>query len=145
MTDSKLPLLHKAPVEGLTVHVARSGLAIGDIARLERLPDGRIGVFASLRKPILGLIPRRRDGLVGHLGPLATEIVSPSLDHGDALRVRIVALIPEYLSNGYPPEVHISVWGDPRHLRPVLAALCLPPDPEPRPLPPSRLSGLQVT
>jgi len=144
MSDSKLPLLHKAPVEGLAVHVARSGLAIGDVARLERLPDGRIGVFALLRKPILGLIPRRRDGLVGHLGPLASEIVSPSLDHGDQLRVRVVALIPEYLSNGYPPEVHVSVWGDPRHLRPMLAVLGLPPEPDSRPLPPSRLAGLQV-
>lgn len=144
MSDAKLPLLHKAPVEGLTVHVARSGLAIGDTARLERLPDGRIGVMAVVRMPILGLFPRRREGLIGHLGPLAAEIVAPSLDHGDTLRVRIVTLIPEYLANSYPPEVHVSVWGDPRHLRPVLAALGLPPAAETGPVKASRLSGLQV-
>ena len=32
MSDSKLPLIHKAPVEGLTIHVARTGLSIGDTA-----------------------------------------------------------------------------------------------------------------
>ena len=50
MSDAKLPLIHKAPVEGLEIHVARTGLAIGDSARLDRLSDGRIGVFARLRR-----------------------------------------------------------------------------------------------
>jgi hypothetical protein len=122
MTDAKLPLIHKAPVEGLMVHVARTGLAIGDEAWLDRLGDGRIGVFARLRQPIFGLIPRLKAGLVGHLGPMAEEIVAPSLAHGDALRVRIIDLVPEHLSNGFPPEVYISVWGDPRHLQPILQA-----------------------
>ena len=45
MSDSKLPLIHKAPVEGLGVHVARTRLSIGDPAWLDRLTDGRIGVF----------------------------------------------------------------------------------------------------
>lgn len=141
MSDTKLPLLHKAPVEGLAIHVGRSGLAIGDTARLERLSDGRIGVFAHLRKTVLGFFPRWQEGFLGHLEPLASEIVTPSLDHGDPLRVRIVALMPEHLSNGYPPEVHISVWGDPRHINPVLAALDLPPGPMPettRPQPTNR-------
>ncbi len=123
MTDSKLPLIHKAPVEGLTVHVARAGLSIGDTASLNRLADGRVGVFARVRQPFLGLIPRHRVALLGHLGPLAEEIVSPSLDHGDDLRIRIIDLMPEHLSNGFPPEVYISVWGDPRHLQPVLSIL----------------------
>ena len=144
MTDAKLPLLHKAPVEGLTIHVARTGLSIGDAARLDRLEDGKVGVFARLRRPILGLIRRRREGLIGHLGPMAEEIVAPSLAHGDDLRVRIIDLTPEHLSNGYPPEVYISVWGDPRHLQPILAAMDLPP-PEPPPQDdPPRRRGLHL-
>ena len=51
---------------------------------------------------------------------MAEEIVAPSLARGDALRVRIIDLVPEHLSSGYPPEVCISVWGDPRHITPVL-------------------------
>jgi hypothetical protein len=128
MTDAKLPLIHKAPVEGLVIHVARTGLAIGDTAWLDRLTDGRVGVFARLSRPILGLIPRMRPGLIGHLGPMAEEIVAPSLAHGDALRVRIIDLVPEHLSNGFPAEVFISVWGDPRHLQPILQAAGLVED-----------------
>ena len=116
MTDSKLPLILKAPVEGITVHVARAGLVIGDTARIDRLPDGRIGVYASVRKPILGVIPRRRTVLIGHLGPSVEDILAPSLSHGDPLRVRVIDLTPEHLANGFPPEIYISVWGDPRHL-----------------------------
>ncbi|NHB76413.1 hypothetical protein [Rhodobacter calidifons] len=145
MSDAKLPLIHKAPVEGLAVHVARTGLAIGDSARLDRLSDGRIGVFARLRKRILGVIPHHREGLVGRLGPVAEEIVSPSLAHGDDLRVRIIDLVPEHLANGFPPEVYISVWGDPRHLQPILSAVDLPPaPPDPTPRPPKGLRGLRT-
>ncbi len=142
MTDAKLPLIHKAPVEGLVVHVARTGLSIGDTAWLDRLTDGRVGVFASLRKPILGLIPRLRPGLLGHLGPIAEEIVAPSLAHGDALRVRIIDLVPEHLANGFPPEIYISVWGDPRHLQPILQATGLDHSPEDAPAP-RRLTQLR--
>lgn len=142
MTDAKLPLIHKAPVEGLQVHVARAGIAIGDTAWLDRLTDGRVGVFASLRQPIFGLIPRQRPGLVGHLGPVAEEIVAPSLAHGDALRVRIIDLVPEHLSNGFPPEVYISVWGDPRHMQPILQAAGLADDPADPP-PPGRFASLK--
>ena len=127
MTEAMLPLIHKAPVEGLCVHVGRTGVSIGDPAWLARLEDGRIGVFARIRAPILGLIPRHRAGLLGHLGPRAERIVKPSLDHHDALRVRIIDLVPEHLAKDDPPEVHISVWGDPRHLMPVTPPKA-PPD-----------------
>ena len=86
---------------------------------------------------------------MGHLGPLAEEIVSPSLAHGDPLRVRIIDLVPEHLANGYPPEVYISVWGDPRHLQPVLQAILpednpeAPPPPAPRTKAPA--AGVQTT
>jgi hypothetical protein len=136
MTDAKLPLIHKAPVEGLTVHVARTRLAIGDHAWLDRLSDGKIGVFAEVRQMLFRVIPRQRPALLGHLGPLAEEIVAPSLAHGDPLRVRIIDLVPEHLANGFPPEVYISVWGDPRHLNPVLEATGLMQDPLPQPQPP---------
>jgi hypothetical protein len=144
MSDTKLPLIHKAPVEGLAIHVARAGLAIGDQARLDRLTDGRVGVFARVNKPFLGVIPHHKEGLVGHLGPVAEEIISPSLANGDDLRVRIIDLTPEHLANGYPPEVYISVWGDPRHLQPTMTALDLPPLPEPaKAKSPRGLSGLR--
>jgi hypothetical protein len=138
MTDAKLPLIHKAPVEGLAVHVARTRLAIGDHAWLDRLPDGRVGVFAEVRQLLLGLVPRQRPALLGHLGPLAEEIVAPSLAHGDPLRVRIIDLVPEHLSNGFPPEVYISVWGDPRHLAPVLEATGLLQNLQPQTQPPAK-------
>ena len=144
MTDTKLPLIHKAPVEGLAIHVARAGLAIGDNAWLDRISDGRIGVFAQVRRPVLGLFPRLRPAFIGHLGPVAEEIIAPSLAHGDDLRVRIIDLTPEHLANGFPPEVYISVWGDPRHLQPILAAVSLPDLAEaPKPAAPRRLSGLR--
>jgi hypothetical protein len=142
MTDAKLPLIHKAPIEGLVIHVARTRLVIGDIAWLDRLPDGRIGVFAKVRQPFLGIIPRQRAALLGHLGPVAEEIVAPSLEHGDPLRVRIIDLVPEHLANGYPPEIYISVWGDPRHLAPILEAAGLTPDPLP-PAPSKLPAGLR--
>jgi hypothetical protein len=142
MSDAKLPLIHKAPVEGLVIHVARTRLAIGDTAWIDRLPDGRIGVFAKVRHLLLGVIPRHRPAFLGHLGPMAEEIVAPSLAHGDPLRVRIIDLVPEHLANGYPPEIYISVWGDPRHLHPVLEAVGLLPDPDPA-RPPKRLTSLR--
>lgn len=142
MSDAKLPLIHKAPVEGLVIHVARTGLAIGDTAWLDRLTDGRVGVFARLSQPILGIIPRTRPGVIGHLGPMAEEIVAPSLAHGDALRVRIIDLVPEHLSNGFPAEVYISVWGDPRHLQPILQAAGLAEDPD-TPAAPGRFANLK--
>jgi len=120
MSDAKLALIRKTRVEGIAVHVNRAGLAIGDVAWLEPLSDGRIGVFAQINRRFLGLITRWRPGFLGHLDPLAEEIVAPSLAHGDRLRVRIIDLVPEHLAHGNPPEVHISVWGDPRHLHPVV-------------------------
>ena len=90
---------------------------------------------------LLGVIPRQRPAHLGHLGPVAEEIVSPSLSHGDSLRVRIVDLVPEHLSNGFPPEIYISVWGDPRHLNQVLEAA--DPMPEPATQPPKRLTQLR--
>ena len=122
MSDSKLPLIHKVPVEGLLINVARAGLVIGDKAEIDRLPDGRIGVYARVRKPFLGVFPRRRTVLIGHLGPSVEDILSPSLSHGDSLRIRVIDLTPEHLSNGFPPEIYISVWGDPRHLTQTVGA-----------------------
>jgi hypothetical protein len=116
MQDNKLPLLPKAPVSNLQVHVGRSGLAMGDTAQLLRLEDGSIGISAKVSVLVLGLIPWRSLRLIGQLTPEAEAVVGPSLDHGDELRVRIVGLNPEHLAGSRPPEVYISVWGDPRHL-----------------------------
>jgi hypothetical protein len=120
MSESKLPIIHKAPVEGLRFNIAQTGLAIGDTAEIDRLSDGRIGVFAKVRKPIFGVFSRRKVELLGHLGPMVEDLLAPPLSSGAPLRIRIVDLIPEHLSNGYPPEVYISVWGDPRFIAPFL-------------------------
>lgn len=150
MSDAKLTLIRKAPVEGIAVHVTRGGLSLGDPAWLEPLADGRIGVFARTNQRVLGLFSRWRPGFLGHLDPLTAEVVAPSLAHGDRLRVRIIDLVPEHLAKENGPEVYISVWGDPRHLQPILRLLA--PAPEPDSWPDSwtepgsrrRLSGIEM-
>lgn len=117
MQDMLQPLIHKAAVHSIAVNVARTGLSIGDTAHLALLPEGGVGVFAVVSRPILGLIPRKVTLLLGILGPQASQLITPAVEKGEQLRVRIVGLTPEHLA--IPPmgaEVHISVWGDPRHL-----------------------------
>lgn len=117
MQDMLQPLIHKAAVHSICVNVARTGLSIGDTAELVPLPDDRIGVFVHLHRKFLGLFPRQIRVLIGTLGPTATELIAPVVALQEQLRVRIVGLTPEHLA--VPPmgaEVHISVWGDPRHL-----------------------------
>lgn len=108
------PLLPKAPVLGLPPRIARTGLGIGDIAALHLLPDGLIGITLPLRQHFLGLIPHRTLRYLGHLDEAATALLTPSLLHGDHLRVRIVDVTAEHLSPTGLPEVHVSVWGTPR-------------------------------
>ena len=117
MQDLLQPLIHKAAVHNIALNVARTGLSIGDPAELVPLPDGRIGVFALRHRRILGLIPHRVTVLIGTLGPHAAALIAPAVERGESLRIRIVGLTPEHLAT--PPhgaEVHISVWGDPRHI-----------------------------
>lgn len=117
MHDLLQPLIHKAAVRDIVVHVARTGLSIGSEAELHPLPDGRIGVFARLTRRFLGLIPRQVTVLIGVLGPHASALIAPAVERGETLRVRIVGLTPEHLTSaGNGPEIHISVWGDPRHI-----------------------------
>ena len=117
MQDMLQPLIHKAAVHSICVNVARTGLSIGDKATLVALPDGQVGVFAPLTRRFLGIFPRRVMVLIGALGPHATALIAPAVARAEQLRVRIVGLTPEHLAT--PPfgaEVHISVWGDPRHI-----------------------------
>lgn len=117
MYDLLQPLIHKAAVRDIVVHVARTGLSIGHEAEVHLLPDGRIGVFARLTRRFLGLIPRQVTVLIGVLGPHASALIAPAVERGEMLRVRIVGLTPEHLTAaGSGPEVHVSVWGDPRHI-----------------------------
>jgi len=114
MHDLLQPLLAKVPVLGLPRRLARSGLGIGDAAKLHLLPDGLIGITLPLRHHILGLIPHRATRYLGHLDDAATALLTPALLHGDHLRVRIVDVTAEHLSPTGLPEVHVSVWGAPR-------------------------------
>lgn len=117
MHDLLQPLIHKAAVHDISVHVARTGLSIGSEAELHLLPDSRIGVFARLSRRFLGIIPRQVTVLIGVLGPQASALIAPAVERDELLRVRIVGLTPEHLTApGFGPEVHVSVWGDPRHI-----------------------------
>ncbi len=110
MAQTLLPLIHKARVQGLTVHVARSGLSLGDEASAVALEDGRVGILARIHAPLLGLLPLRRSRLIGHFGPKASALLMPELDRGEGLRLRVVGVTPEFLAGPGGPEVHVSVW-----------------------------------
>lgn len=131
MPDRLEPILPLVPVEGLRVHVGRSALSMGDAAGLRLLADGRVGVFARVRRRWAGLVPLRRDTCIGHLGPIAAGIVTPALLEEAPLRLRVVSLTPEHLAGSGPPEVFVSIWGDPRLLAPYLSVpeAFLPPRP----------------
>lgn len=108
------PIIHKASLMGLAVHVGRSGLCLNDTAELRATGEGRIGVFALQPRRWLGLIPRIKRLYLGHLGPQAATLVAPRLDRDEQLRVRIVGLTPEHLAGGAEPEIHVSVWSNGR-------------------------------
>lgn len=116
MQDNLQPIIHKAAVTQLRLRLAQSGLSIGDKVEMRPLQAGGIGVFATLRRRWLGLIPRRVDMLLGELAESAGDVVAPALEHGEALRVRIVDLTPEHLAPDSTPELHVSIWGDPAHM-----------------------------
>ncbi|MGV8951686.1 MAG: hypothetical protein ACOH2M_11330 [Cypionkella sp.] len=111
MQEMLHPLITKAQVVGLRVHVGKAGLCIGDTAYLQVLEDGQIGLFAQGKQRFLGLFPRRRRLHLGQLGPIASEILAEPLRRDMHLRVRIVGLTPEHLSPSRQPEVFVSVWG----------------------------------
>lgn len=137
MQEVMQPILPLVPVEQIAVHIARSGLSMGDPCEARLLADGRVGIFARVRQRVLGLIPWWREGYLGHLGPVAAQILAPALLEGAMLRVRVVQLTPEHLAGSGMPEIMISVWGDPRWLAPFLSVpeAFLPVEPEPLPPP----------
>lgn len=102
------PILNKAKVHGLAVHVARSGLCLNDPAELHITEEGRLEIHALIKRPFLGLIPRSSKLALGHLGPRATAVLVPHLEAETPLRLRIVGLTPEHIA---APEVFVSVWG----------------------------------
>lgn len=108
------PIIHKASLMGLALHVGRSGLCLNDTAELVPMAEGRVGVLALQPRRWLGLIPRVRRLYLGHLGPQAAALIGPRLERGEQLRVRIVGLTPEHLAAGAEPEIHVSVWSNGR-------------------------------
>lgn len=114
MQETPIPLLAKAPVYGLQIHVAQSGLSIGDPAEVSLDAEHRVVVSAVVRKPVLGLVRLLRPRLLGHLGPVVDRILVPLLESGHELRVRVVGITPEHLSGQHGPEVFVSVWGVPK-------------------------------
>ncbi|MFE3836793.1 hypothetical protein [Pseudogemmobacter sonorensis] len=121
MAERLEPILPQVPVEGIAVHIGRARLCMGDAVRATLLPQGKVGIVGRVRRPILGFIPAWRETYLGHLGPLAESILAPALAEGVGLRLRVVQLTPEHLATSGPPEIHVSVWGDPRLLAPFLS------------------------
>lgn len=113
MTETPIPLLAKAKVHGLRLHVGRSGLSLGDAVELALDEQGKVIVRAMVRESVLGIFRRTRLRTLGHLAPVVDRGLAPLLETGHALRVRVVGLTPEHLSGTHPPEVFISVWGAP--------------------------------
>lgn len=122
MQNVKQPIIHKAPVMGLSINVNKTGLCLNDTAYVRLIANGQIGVYAFARNRIFGVFRRKTPVFLGHLGPAATQIILPSLRNNDPLRVRIVGLNPEHLARGDGAEVHISVWGDLKHVCPPTPA-----------------------
>ncbi len=88
MHDILEPILPQVPIEGITLHIGRSGLSMGDAAEARMMADGRVGVWARVKRPVLGIVPRRRDTRLGHLGPVAGQILTSALEEGAPLRLR---------------------------------------------------------
>lgn len=121
MPERLTPLLPQVPVEGIAVHIGKTGLCLGDEAKAQMLADGRVGIYAQTNCRFLGIFTVKRERYLGHIGPLAAQIITPALSEGIQLRVRIVMLTPEHLATSGPPEIHVSVWGDQRKLAPFLS------------------------
>ena len=119
MIETLHPILPKTPVLGLRFHVGRSGLCIGDPARLHLTDTGEVTLHAEIRRRYLGLFPFREDAPLGHLGPVIAKILAPAIRSGAPMRVRIVGLTPEHLCGPQGPEVYVSVWADPLTIRPL--------------------------
>lgn len=113
--DTPIPLLAKAPVHDLQIHVGQSGLSLGDTVALSLDAQGRVIVTAVVRQRVLGIFGRTRLRSLGHLGPVIDRLLVPLLDNGQELRVRVVGITPEHLGADNGPELFVSVWGAPRH------------------------------
>ena len=117
MNDLLQPLIHKAALRDISINIARAGLSINDSAALKLLPNDQIAVCMVVSRPFLWLFPRRKVVTVGLLSPSVTEMLLEAVRGGESLRVRVVGLTPEHLTlPGAGPEVHVSIWGDPRRL-----------------------------
>lgn len=113
MQEMMQPLIHKAPLQELRVHIGKSGLCIGDQAELFLHDDGQIGVVAILRRNWFGLFTQNKRAKLGTLGPAAVKAIARNLANEGRLRVRIVGLTPEHLTEAGVAEVYVSVWGSP--------------------------------
>lgn len=138
MHDIIEPILPQVPVEGIALHVGRSRLSMGDAVTPRLTPEGLVGLWARVFRPWMGIVPLWREGYIGHLGPMASQILAPALEKGLTLRMRVVMLTPEHLAGSGQPEIHVSVWGDPRLLTPFLETIAPPPAEEPPPAKPAR-------
>lgn len=115
-------ILPQVPVEGIAVHIGRSRLSMGDTVTPKVIAEGKVGLWVRLNRPWAGIIPLQRDTYIGHLGDVASQILYPAVQAGHPLRMRVVVLTPEHLAGAGQPEIHVSVWGNPKLLLPFLEA-----------------------
>lgn len=115
MQDIIEAIIHKAAVRDLQTPIRDTGLSIGDPAELHLCDDGSVAVWGIIRKRSFFF----RRAVLAHLGflaPQASAIVAPALLQGETLRVRVVGLTPEHLATDGKAEMHVSVWGNLRHI-----------------------------
>jgi hypothetical protein len=116
MIEHLHPVLPKTPVLGVTHHIGRSGLSIGDPVDLQLTHAGTLRLMVPIRRRILGIYPYFRPEALGDLGPVVGRILAPALRAGAQMRVRIVDLVPEHMAGSRAPRVYVSVWADPQRL-----------------------------
>ncbi|QCO56322.1 hypothetical protein EOK75_11625 [Pseudorhodobacter turbinis] len=136
MQDLLEPIIHKTKVFDLQMPLKHSGLSIGDAAELRLDKDGVITVWCRVSKRSF-LIRRKVMAHLGNLRATADQILSPALQRGDHLRVRVVGLTPEHLATDGKAEMYISVWGTARNFQQIKPAPAKPAPVTPAPVTPA--------
>ena len=101
------PLIYKTTLE---MERSPSWLTPETAIDLETCPDGAVAVFA--RQPPLWPFRGERRVRIGTWRAEAADFMSPLLDAGGRIRVRIVTLVPTHITTDGFARVAISVWGD---------------------------------
>lgn len=102
------PLIYQTTLE---MERSPDWLSPGAPLELEALEDGTVAAIAlrPARWPFRGGKRVR----IGTLRSQAAKLARPLIASGTRIRVRIVVLVPAYLTSDGAARVAVSVWGDP--------------------------------